>query len=221
MKKAATLLLLSFFLLHNETKSQCTSNQTYDLVVSGQTVLPPSPTSLYFNGYVCTGATLIDSMSCCTRFVHVEQGGTFIAGPMAYGTIYLKSGATFNGQNTSMTWMIYAETGSTVLNYSGSIISCVGVQFNSANCSVSVNEKEKAVVSVLHQQEELIFSFTELQQAVSIDIYDINGKLVVHEEAGTLLQYRLNLSALNNGLYFYRLYNGDALVKTDKISVLR
>jgi hypothetical protein len=68
---------------------------------------------------------------------------------------------------------------------------------------------------------DIAFS-TRSNEYVSIKIYDISGKLVLNKEIGNIpsgeQRIRLNLNALNAGLYFYDLQQGD-VIKTNKFIV--
>ncbi|MDQ3111565.1 MAG: T9SS type A sorting domain-containing protein [Bacteroidota bacterium] len=221
MKKIFTLILLSTGII-TDASSQCNSTGTYDLVVFNQTTFSPSPTSQYISAFVCGGATLIDSMSCCTRLVHVQPGATFVAGPQAYGAIYLKSGATFNGQNTSMSWTVFAEAGATIINYSGMVNSCNAVTFSSANCFMSApGIQQPAAVTVFKEPHQLIFNFPVIAADIRVELYDMNGRLVINEAGGNTNQHITNIDALPAGMYFCRVLSEGAQLYAEKVVIVK
>ncbi len=220
MKKIYTLGLIGLLAFLQHGNAQCSSTPNYDLIVSGSVVLPPSPTSQYISAYVCTTGTLIDSMSCCTRMIHVEPGGTLIVGPLAYGAVYLKSGATFDGQNTSMSWMVFAEAGAIILNYPGTVTQCVAVTFPSANCVTSTGDAPaSSPVSVIQGDGQLQFDFPATVSNLRVELYDMSGRMVSSETATNASRHTVNLAALPAGIYFCRVYDNDAAIYSDKIFV--
>jgi hypothetical protein len=220
MKNIFTLSILLVLAFSANVKSQCSSTQNYDLIVSGSVVLPPSPTSQYISAYVCTTGTLVDSMSCCTRMIHVEPGGTLIVGPLAYGAVYLKSGATFDAQNSSMSWMVFAEAGAIILNYSGTVNQCVAVTFPSANCITSVgNAPASSPVSVIQRDGQLQFDFSATVGNLRVELYDMSGRLVSSENATNANRHTISLAGLSGGVYFCRVYGNEAVLYAEKVVV--
>lgn len=225
MKKNLILLLicLCFFAKLSKSQSGCASlATTYDMVFSNNTVLPPSPSGQYMFGYICTGTTVTDSMNCCTRFMHVVSGGTLIAGPLSYGTAYLKAGATFDGQNTAQNWFVYAEAGANVLNYSGNVITCTAVTFPAGNCFMSVgNTETEKSVTVIQQPNQLQFSFSNPLSPGRIEIYDISGKQLLNQTAENTTMISVNTESFCSGMYFYRVYQNGEFLSSGKISLTK
>lgn len=220
MKQFFTATLLVFLSLGATSQTVCNSiATTYDLTVFGTTVISPTTSSPYTMGYVCGGAVLIDSSYCCTRICHVDTGGTLIAGPLSYGSVYLHSGATFDGQGTAQNWFVYAAPGATVVNYSGNVVQCTSVTFPSAMCFMSVPETAQAGVSVLQTPVSLQFRFTKPLSGASVELFDAAGSLVLTSACTASESTELNVSDLPVGIYMYRVTAEDETVSTGKIAI--
>ena len=217
------LICLCFFVNTAKSQTGCTSIAvTYDQVFSNYTVFPPTPSGLYTLGYICNGVTVIDSMSCCTRMIHVETGAVFIAGPFSYGTAYVKSGGTFNGQNTAQNWFVYAEAGANVLNYTGTVVSCTAVSFPTANCFMNVHSTEpEEQVKLIQLPGQIQFSVPSANGNTRIELYDISGKQLINQSAENTSVISMSTESLSGGMYFYRVYQNEELLSTGKIALAK
>jgi methionine-rich copper-binding protein CopC len=211
MKKTTFLFLLLCTLVYTQVKAQCVSSATsYQLIVSNNTTINANAP---IDTYICSGATLIDSASCCTRSVHIEPNATYVVGPMAYGSIYIKNGGTFNGMNTQMFWVVYAETGAIILNYSGAVVNCTAVTFPSANCFMSVGSTAatpKAVAA--HSQNDLHVTFSENIVSGKIEVMDMSGRVVKSQDVNQATESTIAVHDLAAGVYYYRILIGEETV---------
>jgi hypothetical protein len=222
MKQLSTLAVFFCILFSFNANSQCTSGaSSYDLVVFNNTTFPPSASQPYTQAYVCWGGVLTDSAQCCTRICHVDSGGTFIAGPVAYGGLYLKNGATFDGQNTSMTWVIFAEPGAIILNYSGNVQQCPTVTFPAALCFMSTPEAYMPAVGVSQNGNQLSFLYADVLAKATVELYDATGKLVQTSTQAQSDRQDVDVSALPAGIYMYRVMDGETLIGTDKVLIVK
>jgi hypothetical protein len=114
--------------------------------------------------------------------------------------------------------MLFDEEGALVSTSSISpILASKGVQKNPSSLSIAPNPASDDV--------SLSF-FLPTAQKVAIDLYDINGKLVKSigsnfYEANETQKVQLNVSDLDNGLYFIRLTNSDGQYFTEKLTIVR
>jgi hypothetical protein len=218
IKKLLFIFLPALAAFNCELNAQCSSTMSYDLIVSTQVVIPASSSMSYTGAYVCPTGQLIDSMPCCTRFVHVDSGGVYKVGPSAYGTLYLKNLAVFDGQNTSMTWQIFAEPGAVILNYSGTVISCVTVTFPAANCLTMIPESTTATPNFLQSDQRLEISFASAQTC-GISVYDLSGKEVIASSMENAFTQALDISNLAPGIYVCRITGADGMILSRKIVI--
>ena len=138
---------------------------------------------------------------CCTRICHVDTLGTLVVGPMSYGTAYVRSGATFDGQNTAQNWFVYTESGATVLNYSGNVVQCTNVTFPAAMCFMSVPEQYQSTVSAVQNANLLSFSFSSVLTKARVELYDPTGKIVMTSTQAQCNRQDLDVSTLPSGVH--------------------
>lgn len=220
MKKTITffsILILSGSAIY----SQCTSGATsYDLTVSSYFSIGTSGPS--FNmGIICSGGVLVDSANCCTRMVHVESGGAYVAGPGAYGLVYIKNGGIFDAQGNNNFFDVYYESGAMIYNYSGTMTLCSSVSFPSGGCAstgISVQEKVSEVntypnpstgkFTILTQNE--MFAPNNLQ---CLEIYNSYGEKIYQSETSELNNLSIDISSQPNGIYFLKTTSGQKQIE--------
>lgn len=206
MKKIILLTGLLITATANCMMAQCTSPAgSYDLVVTGSTALSPSgPQFMY--GYVCAGGHLLDSTNCCTRWIHVDSGGVYEAGPNAYGILYLKSGATFEAHGNTNFFNVYYETGAVILNYTGPQTLCNPVTFPSANCAIGIDENQTATVHIYPNPNSGRFTISSSLVNGHLRVYNTLGQ-IAHQQILTSANQQINLS--NPGIYFLEITSGE------------
>ncbi len=217
MKKIFTLILLACLCFGGNAIAQCTSPvSSYDLIVAS-TIVRSGSNAGYIQGYVCNGGVLIDSATCCTRFVVVDSGGSLIVGPISYGGAYVLNGATFNGQNMSNNWQVFAEPNATVINHSGTTTACAQIAYTASNCIMSVPQNASSVSSVALSGTNLNFAFTSVVSDVTIELFDVTGNVVRSEKVNQSAVHSMNLNGLAGGVYMYRVMQGTEVISTDKV----
>jgi len=220
MKQTFTLLLLALLGFGGNVFAQsCTSQATsYDLTVTSLTIIPPvSSSSTYMQGYICPGATLIDSAMCCTRFCNVDSLATMIVGPNSYGMAYVKGGGTFNGQGASANWVVFAEPGASIINHTGTTNQCPAVVFTGGNCTMGFNTAQSMKPDVALKGNQLNFTFNTTMSDVHVELLDVNGKVVKSETMDQSSVHSMDVSGLASGVYMYRMMQGTEVVSSDKI----
>lgn len=223
MKKTVTLFVLAVLAFCAEVQAQCSSSSSnYDLQVIAATTFGPNPTSLYMNGYVCSGGTLTDSMTCCTRLVHVDSGGTLNVGPLSYGMAYLKSGALFNGGGSSQNWMLYAEPGATIIGHTGTTVQCTTVTFVPAGCALGIAPQVHAApVTMLVTPLQLKLQFAVPAEALTAELVDMNGRVIRSQPVIQTSSATIDLSGFAQGIYFCRVMKGNELLFGERFAVIR
>lgn len=220
MKKIFTLFV-SLFLSVSAYYAQCTSGATaYDLTVTGNIVLPPSGPS-FTTGIVCTGGRLMDSASCCTRMVHVESGGTYEAGPMAYGFVYIKNGGTFDAHGNTMFFGVSYEAGAIILNYTGPMTLCTAVTFPPGACTpTAITENSPSVYTSVYPNPctDVLHLENNFSKDASIKIYDITGKMVMES---TAITNDITVSSLSGGMYTFAITMEGQKVSYGKFAIVR
>lgn len=89
--------------------------------------------------------------------------------------------------------------------------------FYSGGTSTNISEFENSVVSVFPNpaSESVNFSWKGNQEALSLQIYQVTGTMVIEQ---TVYSGRpVSISHLENGVYLYKLLNGQQNVKTGKM----
>ena len=218
MKHFFILFFASLCFCQNSSAQNCTSPATnYDLTVVSLTVFPPQSSSMnYMQGYVCPGATLIDSAMCCTRMVNIDSGATMFVGPMSYGMAYVKSGGTFNGQGASNNWQVYAEAGASIINHTGLNNACPQVVFTGGTCSMGFNSTVYQKPTVALNGSFLNFAFSTSVSA-QVELLDVTGKVVISESINNSSVHSMNVAGLAEGIYMYRVVSGGSLIASDRI----
>jgi hypothetical protein len=222
MKKIFTCFLSA--LVAVSAVAQCTSSaSSYDLVVTGNVVLPPTGPQFTF-GYVCSGGNLFDSTTCCTRFIHVEAGGTYEAGPAAYGMVYLKSGATFDAHGNSNFFLVDYEAGAIILNYTGPMTLCSTVTFPSANCASAIEEEQSINATQAFPNPvsgKLTIRLAEKINGVGeVIIINALGEKVLSTQIDNFSStVPVDVSALKPALYFYSVVQLGSVISSGKIMV--
>lgn len=217
MNKLYTLLFVAFFSISTDAISQCTANATsYDLIVAS-TIIRSGNSAGYTQAYICNGGVLIDSATCCTRFVVVDSGGAMIVGPLSYGAAYVLNGATFNGQNASNNWQVFAEPTATVVNHTGTTLACAQITYTASNCIMSVGQIDSPKPAVSINGSALNFGFTSVMNDVQIELLDINGKIVKSEMMNQSSVHTMDIAGLAGGVYMYRVMRGAEVLSSDKI----
>jgi predicted extracellular nuclease len=217
MKKLYFSFILAILCFGGNAIAQCSSpSSSYDLIVAS-TIVRSGSNAGYMQGYVCNGGVLIDSATCCTRFVLVDSGGTMTVGPLSYGMAYVLNGGTFNGQNSSNNWQVIAEPNATVINHTGNNVPCAQITYTASNCimSVPVNSSPKPNVSLV--DHTLNFAFTSVVNDVSIEVFDVAGNVVRSEKVNQTSVHSMNLAGLAGGIYIYRVMQGTEVLSSDKV----
>ena len=223
MKKIMVLTSLLAAALAGSVAAQCTSPaSTYDLIVTGNVALPPNGTQ-FMSAHVCTGGTLIDSTYCCTRLIHVEGGGTYEAGPLAYGMVYLKSGATFNAHGNNGFFVVDYEAGAVILNYAGPQNLCNVVTFPPANCLTGIYENNALKAVKVYSDAYaglLVIDAPAGFENATLTIYDITGKQALQPLLlKQLFQNTVDISALHPGMYNYYLTGNSGFAAQGKFVI--
>ncbi len=220
MKRILTLFI-AVSLSTSAFYAQCTSGATsYDLTVSGSLVLPPSGPS-YSMGIVCSGGHLMDSAMCCTRFIHIEAGGIYEAGPAAYGMVYIKSGGTFDAHGNTMFFGVNYEIGATILNYTGPMTLCSVVTFPPGACTPTeiAETASEAFVSVYPNPcNDILHLENNFSNDAAIAIYDITGKLVMEHSSIT---NDISVSRLSSGIYTFTIARDGNTISYGKFAIAR
>ena len=203
MKKNITLIVICLLFVLASGKAQCTGQTTYDLTVSGTTIQHPA-TNSFLSAVVCSGGVLIDSSTCCTRFVHVLSGGTYQMGGSAYAFVMLQNGATFIGSPTANVFGLSYETGANIINYSGPMTICPSITFSPSSCSsVLVENNSEPVITAFYESLQQSLLVSGINSRASLQIFDITGKLMMKETVNENQENRFDLSMLNSGVYTY------------------
>ncbi len=220
MKKLITLIALALFSI-NGIQAQCSSGaSSYDLTVNSNVVLGPTATP-YTMGIVCAGGHLMDSAMCCTRFVHIEAGGVYEAGPGAYAFVYIKSGGTFDAHGNTMFFGVSYEAGATILNYTGPMTLCPSVTFPSGLCiptEISENGNHLGVKTYPNPANDVLHLENTFSRDAIISIYDITGKVV---KEVSLSETEINISALSQGMYTFSISLEGQKVSNGKFAIVR
>lgn len=218
MKQFSTLLLIgSLCLGGNAIAQSCTSPaSSYDLIVVANTTIPPNASPNYMQGYVCNGGVLLDSALCCTRFVNVDSGGTMIVGPNSYGMAYVMNGGTFNGQGASSNWQVYAEPNATVINHTGMNQACPSITFTASSCTMGFAKNESIIPTVALNGNSLNFGFNAVMNNVTIELIDVNGKVVKSEMIYQSSIHTMDVTGLAAGVYMWRVMLGAEVISSDK-----
>ncbi|MFN0032888.1 MAG: T9SS type A sorting domain-containing protein [Flavobacteriales bacterium] len=220
--KNFTLVLLLMVVTAGTGIAQCTSPvMSYDLVVSDNVALGPNGTQ-FTSAHVCSGGILIDSTMCCTRVIHVDEGGTYQAGPFAYGSLYLKSGATYDALDNTGVYVAYEE-GATILNYSGTPMLCDDISFPEANCTTQVaNNETQPALNVYPNPctSTLVIEMPEGYQLQTITLYDHTGKLIMQSTpAQGLSKITMDVSTITPGLYMYSMIDNTGHMMQGRLMV--
>jgi hypothetical protein len=217
MKQTFTLLILGVLCFGGNAIGQCSSSASnYDLIVAS-TIVRSGSSAGYTQGFVCNGGVLIDSATCCTRFVVVDSGGSMIVGPQSYGAVYVLNGGSFNGQNMSNNWQVFAEPNAAVTNHTGTTIACAQITYTASNCIMSIAQNATSVSSVTVTGADLNFTFASAVDDVTITLYDINGRMVRCENVVHSTTHSMRLEGLAGGAYMYRVTQGGEVISSDKI----
>lgn len=163
----------------------------------------------------------MDSAMCCTRVCNVDSGATLIAGPNSYGAAYVKSGGTFNGQNVSTNWQVFAETGAIVINNPGGNISCPVITFTGGSCALGFVTPNTTTASVSQSANQLNFVFTDVLKSGRIELYDVSGKQVNSSAVTQSSAHTIDVSELPAGMYMYRVMDGETLIGTSKVMIAK
>jgi hypothetical protein len=219
MKK--TLLLFTLCLLSvSAAKAQCTSGATsYDLTVSGNIVLPPSGPS-FSMGIICAGGHLMDSSMCCTRFIHIEGGGVYEAGPAAYGFVFIKNGGVFDAHGNSSFFGVSYEAGATILNYTGPMTFCPVVTFPPGACTPTGIEEQGplGLKTYPNPSKDILYLENNFSKDAVITVYDIAGKKMMELAS---FGNELNVSSLPSGMYMFMITLEGEKVAYSKFAVVR
>ena len=217
MKRLYTFLLLAILCFGNDAIAQCSSPaSTYDLIVAS-TIIRSGNSAGYMQGYVCNGGVLIDSATCCTRFVLVDSGGAMIVGPMSYGMAYVLNGGSFDGQGASNNWQVVAEPNATVTNHTGNTVACAQITYTASNCIMSVPQNTSPKPNVSLVETSLLFAFNSVVSDVTIEVFDIGGNVVRSEKVNQTSVHAMNLAGLAGGIYVYRVMQGTEVLSSDKV----
>lgn len=163
----------------------------------------------------------MDSAMCCTRVCNVDSGATLIAGPNSYGAAYVKSGGTFNGQNVSINWQVFAEAGANVINNSGGNIPCPVITFTGGSCTMGFVTPNTTSPSVSQTATQINFTFSDVLKSGRIELYDASGKLVSSSTVIQSTSQTIDVSELPEGMYLYRVLEGEALIGTNKVMLAK
>lgn len=217
MKQIFTLLLFALPCFSNHISAQCNApTSSYDLIVAS-TIVRSGGNAGYMQGYICNGGVLIDSASCCTRFVLVDSGGSMIVGPLSYGMAYVLNGGSFNGQNASGNWQVIAEPNATVINHTGNTVACAQITYAASNCIMSVPQNASAQPNVALVETNLVFAFSTAVNDVTIEVSDVTGKVVRSEQVNQTSVHSISLAGLAGGVYAYRVMQRGEMIASDKI----
>ncbi len=220
MKKIITLFSLIFIAI-TCVNAQCSSGSgSYDLTVSGNVVLGPSGTPYNF-GIVCGGGHLMDSAMCCTRFIHIEGGGIYEAGPGAYGMVYIKSGGTFDAHGNTMFFGVNYEAGATILNYTGPMNLCPVVSFPPGLCiPTGITETAPVLSSSVYPNpcNDVFYLENTFSKKAVISIYDISGKNTMEISS---IENKINVSTLSPGMYTFSISVEGEKVSYGKFAIVR
>lgn len=219
MKKILSILLSIGILYSITVNGQCTGQSTYDLTVSGTTVLHPTSSS-FTSAIVCPGGVLIDSANCCTRWVHVLAGGTYTIGGSAYGMAYVKSGGTFDAHNSTLFFGVYYETGATILNYTGPITLCPSLTFTASSCTTGINEPSNNIISVSYNQVNKLLNIEGTINNSTINIFDCNGKRIIEHVLLSSNANQFDVSMLNSGVYLYTIIDDKGYGSNGKFAIV-
>lgn len=220
MNKISTLILLAALYCGNANAQLCTSSATsYDLIVVATTVIAPTASPSYTQGYVCNGGILMDSAMCCTRFAVVDSGGTMMVGPFAYGIAYILDGGTFNGQGASNNWTVVAEPNATVINHTGNIQQCSTIVYSPTSCTMGISPTETMKPTVALIGHSINFGFSAVMNDVRIELLDVNGKVVKSEMMNQSSVHSMDVSGIASGVYMYRVMLGTELISSDKLVI--
>lgn len=220
-------LLICFLLLGESTSivAQCTSfPSTYDIIVADSVVIPPSGPSFTWS-YICGGGVLMDSAMCCTRLIHVEAGGTYEAGPSAYGFVYLKSGATFDAHGNNSFANVAYEAGATILNYTGAMSLCSSVTFPNAGCSIPTSIAENPMNYTVQIYPNPFTNSAILQfnnpkkESCILILYDLHGRIVRTISNITTDKVEIERQNLPSGFYFVQLSTNKQTIANGKLTM--
>lgn len=220
MKQISTLfLLIILFFAGNAFAQNCTwTTSNYDMVVISSTTIAPT-TASYTQGFVCNGATLTDSATCCTRLIVVDNGATLIVGPQSYGMAYVLDGGTFNGQGASGNWIVTHEPMANILNHTGPAQQCSTIVYSPTSCSMGIADNAWMKPTVTLNDQTLIFSFTDAMQDAQIELLDVNGKVVKSEMINQSSTLSMDVAGLAAGVYMYRVMQGGEVISSDKLVI--
>lgn len=224
MKKIVAVSCFLALIIAGSVAAQCTSSPSiYNLIVTGNVSLAANGSQFLF-GYVCTGGTLVDSTSCCTRYIHVESGGTYEAGPAAYGMVYLKSGATFDAHGNNNFFAVAYEAGAIILNYAGPQNLCTAIAFPTANCVTGINDNNtEAIINVYPNPSTGLITIDVPAGFENewITICDITGKQILKPfQMKHRFQNTLDLSSLMSGIYYYSISGKKGFITQGKLMVI-
>ncbi len=215
MKKIYTLIIALLICKSITSVAQCASSvSSYDLTVSTNMVLHPTGSS-YFMIAICPGAVLLDSMMCCTRFIHIPGGAVYQAGPMAYGIVYIQSGGTFDAQNFGGSFSVYYEAGANILNFTGPAILCSSVSFPPMLCvATSTNEINMEETMAIYPNPTTNQLTVNSEQLIvkEIKLFNVLGKEVFQSEIQTP-KSEINLKGIDKGIYFVEIKTDVKIVK--------
>lgn len=216
--KIQTLLLFGSILFYSTSvMAQCTGNSTYDLTVTGTTVIHPTGNS-FTSAIVCSGATLIDSANCCTRVIHVLPGAVYEAGGNAYGLVFVKSGGTFNANGCTNFFMCTYETGAVILNYTGPLTLCPSLVFSPSVCTTAISEINRPCIHIFTNPDDqkVTIVFSREQQQTAIRVIDVLGKEI---QLVTFSGRQWEIEKLNRGVYIIQISDDKAILLNQKIVV--
>lgn len=205
MRKLQIVFMLIFLSDLTDANGQCTGMNFYDLTVTGNTILPPAATA-YISAVVCDGGVLIDSASCCTRVTHILNGGIYEIGGLAYGSVFVQSGGTFNANNTSMFFGVTYEAGANILNYSGPLTLCSSISFLPSACVTGLNSISSGkFISVFYDHQGQFLKLNGIQNNSFIQVFDMTGRLILEPKLLDRDGSNEIYASLFPGLYSYRI----------------
>lgn len=164
---------------------------------------PGSSGSPLFNNSSLIIGTLTSGSSFCNY-----PAGTDLYGRLSYH--WLNNGATDNARKIQP-WLDPDNTGTTVLQgmtYAGQVITSVQEHTQNNTFSVAPNPTRDGMITI--QGDFMVENAT-------CNIYNVMGQLVMTQNVTTDASFNMNVSRLDNGVYFMELIGADRTYKSKLI----
>jgi hypothetical protein len=221
--KTKLLFSLSLILASFISNAQCTSTQTVGLVVSTTTVIPFSAP---FTVKICATGIGYDTTGNSGRIYFLESGSKLYLKMHSTTPVYMKSGSTLNVLGNGTT-IVYAESNTTITGVSaGMITTCSVVTFPSSPSCVAtkINEYNSDLLNSVafypNPAKNNLILTNESAATLDVQLTNVLGQKVrsFTIENG---KNNIDISDLNEGIYFVSIIKNNEIVSTKKLIITK